>query len=438
MKDVAKQYNFTMKESASIRYSSLFKGVEFGSLNGSNDSKNMGLKVSEIRTALQNESGEKPLSIWLKRSSPSGRNWNLTRPDVLPSLALELRSSIGSLRKERFAMSHLFPLLPEFSLVTERQVELRSREITTVSHILALKQRRLETFIRQTLLDRDTSEVQKELPDSIPSILWMWQVIQHSQVSSPINRLSLFANILLKHGDSLGSPEYPRWIMRWLLQEEDAILIAYLNLSASICSWEYIWSLFHKGNLVEMPLLRVLMDSGRREFSEDIIVLLLLPLREPANDSLSITIMRNPTGVLLKKNMAQDSPEYSEPVSGNPLYICQGVLSSKDISIPMEVLISLLRREKFPLSEKLILMAELRSMVLLISLEENLRDNMLLLLSLLIERDWLLNKKIKSSNVSLSQLRVIFFLLYLQLRGKHNLVSDVMIFLSIKNKLAML
>src|SRR3989304_8467914 len=175
MKDVAKQYNFIIKESASIRYSSLFKGVEFGSLNGSIDLKSMGLKVSEIRTALPNESGEKPLSIWLKRSSPSGRNWNLTRPDVLPSLVLVQKSSIGSLRKERFAMFHLFPLLPEFSLVAERQVELRSGEITTVSHIPALEQRRLETFIRQTLLDRDTSEVEKELPDSIPSILWMWQ-----------------------------------------------------------------------------------------------------------------------------------------------------------------------------------------------------------------------------------------------------------------------
>ena len=74
-----------------------------------------------------------------------------------------------------------------------------------------------------------------------------------------------------------------------------------------------------------------------------------------------------------------------------------------------------------------------------ISSGENLRGNMLLLLFLLIERDWLLNKTIGLSNLSLSRLRVILLILYSQLQGgKLNLVCDVMIFLSIKNKFAML
>lgn len=174
-----------------------------------------------------------------------------------------------------------------------------------------------------------------------------------------------------------------------------------------------------KENREEMLLLKVLMGSGRKECLEDIIALRLLFLKEPVNDFCGITIMRNHTGVLPKKNMAQDFPVYSETASGNPLDISQRVLPSKDISIPMDISISLLQREGSPLSERLTLMVKLMLMVLLISSGENLRGNMLLLLSLLIERDWLLNRKIRLSNLSLFQSKAISLLLCVHIqRGR--------------------
>src|SRR3989304_10229736 len=159
--------------------------------------------------------------------------------------------------------------------------------------------------------------------------------------------------------------------------------------------------LIHRENQAGMPLLRVSMPSGKKECLEDIIVLPLLSLEKPVNDSCGIIIIRNLTEVLLKKKMAQDSLECLKTTSGNPLDICQRVLALIDTLTLTDTLISLLRREKSPSSEKLTLRGELRSMVLPISSGENLRDNMLLLLSLLIEKDWLLNKKIELSNLFL-------------------------------------
>jgi hypothetical protein len=413
MKNAAKQYSFIKKDMVSIEHFSWFKGAKDGFPNGSNDLKNMVLKVSKIRAVPQNESGEKLQSIWLipPKAGLSGKNWNLTKLVVLPSLALERRLYIGSLNKERFIMFHLSLLLLRFSFARGRQEEPKPKEIGILNPILTLKQRRWETSIRQTSLGRDTSGVPKVLPDSIPFILWMWQGIQYPQVSLPINSPFLCANTWLKHGDILEFPMYLRWIMKWLPQGEDVILIAFLRSFVSICSWESIWYLSLKENQAEMPRWRVLIDSGRKECLEDIIVLHLLLLKEPVNDFCGITIMRNHTGALLKKNMAQDSPGCSEITSGNPLDICQKVLPSQDVSIPKDILISPLQREGFPLSERLTLVAKLRLMELLISSEENLKVNMLLLLSLLIERDWLLNK-IRLLNLSLSQLRVMLLLLY--------------------------
>ena len=188
-----------------------------------------------------------------------------------------------------------------------------------------------------------------------------------------------------------------------------------------------------------MPRLRVLMPSGRRESFAGIPVLHLLPLKEPVNVFCGIIIMRNHTGALLKKNMAQDTLEFSEITTGNPLGTSQKVLILKNTRILMDILISLLQREGSPLSEKLTLMVELRSMELLISSGRNLRVNMLLLLSLPIERDWLLNKTIRSLNLSLSQLRVILLSPCFQLqRGRRDSVCDVITLLSIKNQFAML
>jgi hypothetical protein len=120
-------------------------------------------------------------------------------------------------------------------------------------------------------------------------------------------------------------------------------------------------------------------------------------------------------------------------------HLRQRVLPLKEILTPMGILISLLQKERSPLSEKLTPMVGLRSMELLISSGRNLRGSMLLPLFLLIERDWLLNKTIGLSNLSLSRLRVILLILYFQLQGgKLNSVCGVMIFLSIKNKFAML
>jgi hypothetical protein len=200
--------------------------------------------------------------------------------------------------------------------------------------------------------------------------------------------------------------------MRCLLQVEDGILIASLKLSAFTSFLVYIWYLSHKENLAGMPLLRVSMPSGKKECFIDITALPLMSLEKPVNDSCSIIIMRNLIEVLLKKNMAQDSLERLKIASGNPLFICQRVLTLIDTLTLTNISISLLRREKSPSSERLTLRGELRSMVLPISSGENLRDNMLLLLSLLIEKDWLLNRRIELLNLSLFQLKVILFLLY--------------------------
>jgi hypothetical protein len=439
MKNVVKQYSFIEKDMVSIKYSNWFRGVKVGSSNGLNDLKNMGLTVSKTKAVPQRESGEKLPSIWSKRSSLSGQSWKLTRPDDLSLLVLEQRLSIGSLNRERFVMFHLSPRLPISSLVMERPVELKTKEIAIVSPILTLKQKRWETFIKQIWLDQGISEVQGELPDSIPFTLLMWQDTQHLPVSLLVSRLSPFVGISLKHGDLWGFQRYLRWITRWLPQVEVVILIAFLRLYAFICFWEFILYSSRKENQEEMPLSKVLINSGRRESLEDMIVLPLLPLKGQVSDSCNITIMRNHIEVLPKKNTAQNSLAYSETASGSPSDICQRVLPLKDILTPMGILISLLQKGKSPLSEKLTPMEELTSMELLISSGRNLRGSMLLPLSLLIERDWLLNKTIGLSNLSLSRLRGIVSFHYSQLQGgKLNSVHDVIIFLSIKNQFTML
>jgi hypothetical protein len=411
-----------------LKYFDWFKEVEAGSPNGSKDIKNTVFRDSGTKVAFQNELIEKPLIIWFRRFFLLEKNWSLTRLGVLPSLESALKSSIGSLHKERFVKFHPSLLFPEFSLVMEKPGELRRKEIVIISLILMLKLKRLEIFIRQTLLDHDTSEAQRALSDSIPSILSMSQVTQFSQASSLINRLSLCVNIWLRYGDIWEFQRYLRWTMRWLLQEEDATPTAYLNLSVSTCFWEYIWYSSHKENQAEMHLLRALMHSGRKESLEDIIVQPFLPLEEPVNDFCSITIIRNPTEVLLKKNMAQDFLGNSEIKTGDLSGICQKDLILINTWTLKAILIFLLQKERFLLSEKLTLMVKLRSMVLLISSGEDLKGNM-----------WLLNKGIRLSKLSLSQLKVVLLLLYLQLqKEKCDLVHDVMRIQSIKNQCTML
>jgi len=434
MTSVVKQYNFTKKELTLKRYSNWFEEVDFGFLNGSDDIKSMGLMVLKTGAVPQRRSGEKLPIIWLKRFSPSEKNWNLTGLAVLLFPELGPRLFIGSLNKERSVKFLLSLLLPKSSLVMEKLVELSPKEMAISSLILTLRQRRWETSIRQTLWAPDISEGQKGLSDFILFILWMWQAIRASQVSSLINRLSPCADIWLKHGEIWGFRMYLRWIMRWLPQGADATPTASPKLFVCTWFWASIWYSSHRENQVEMPRWRVLMDSGKRGCLEDIIALPLPFSKESANDSCGITIMRNHTGVLLKKNMAQDSLGYLEIAFGNPLDICQRVLSLKDISIPMDILISLLPREESPLSERLTLMVKLMLMALLISSGENLRVNMLLLLSLLIEKDCLLNKKIRLSSPSLSQLRGISLLLCFHIqREKLDLVCDVIRLLSIRN-----
>jgi hypothetical protein len=439
MRNAVKQYTFTKRDMALRKYSNWFKGIKDGSSNGFTDIKNTGLMVSKIKIVLQREYGEKPLSVWLERSFLSEKNWSLTRLGGLPSLESALKLSIGSLHKKRFVKFHPFLLFPEFSLVMERPGERKLKEIVIISLIHMLKPRELEISIRQTLLDHDTSEGQKVLSDSILSILWMWQAIRLSQVSSLINRLFLCADIWLKHGNIWGFQRYLRWIMRWLLQGEDVTPTVSPSLSDSICLWEYIWYSSLRENLEEMPRLKALINSGKRECLEDIIVLLLLFSKEPANDFCGITIMRNHIGVLPKKNMAQDFLGNSEIKTGDLSGICQKDLILINTWTLKAILIFLLQKERFLLSEKLTLMVKLRSMVLLISSGEDLKGNMWLLLLFLIKRDWLLNKGIRLSKLSLSQLKVVLLLLYLQLqKEKCDLVHDVMRIQSIKNQCTML
>jgi len=439
MRNAVRQYSFMKKDSALIRYFIWLNGVESGFPNGLNDIKSMGLKILKIGVVPQRRYGGRPPSVWLKRLCPSEKSWNLTRVVALLFLASEPRLFIGSLNKERFAKFLLSLPLPISSFVTGKLVKLSPKEISIISLILTLRQRRSETSIKQILLDQDISEAQKELSDSIPFILWMWQAIRLSQVSSPISRASLCANILLRHGDLGEFLRYPRWITKWLPQEEDDIPTASLKSFAFTCFWVSILYLSLKENREEMHRLKALINSGRKECLEDIVVPTFFLLEEPVNVSCDITFMRNPTGVLPKKNMAQDSLGYSKIASGKILDTCQKDLTLINTSIPKDVSISLLQGEGFLLFERLTLMVKLRSMVLHISSGENLKGNMLLLLFLLIEGDWSLNKKIRLSSLSLSQLMVVLLLLCFQLqRGRLNLVSDVIRFLSIRNQLTML
>lgn len=135
-------------------------------------------------------------------------------------------------------MSHPSQQLPKSSLVTGRLVKLSPKEIATISLILTSRQKRWETFIRQTLWGQDTSGVKKGSSDFILSILWMWQAIRLLQVSLLINRSPPCADIWWKHGDLWGFQLYPRWIMRWLLPVEGVIPKTFLKSSVFICFWD--------------------------------------------------------------------------------------------------------------------------------------------------------------------------------------------------------
>ncbi|GFP33817.1 hypothetical protein HKBW3S42_02156, partial [Candidatus Hakubella thermalkaliphila] len=141
------------------------------------------------------------------------------------------------------------------------------------------------------------------------------------------------------------------------------------------------------------------MDSGRKEYLKD--------------------IYEKPHRGLTQKDMAQDSQGYLEIVSGKPLDTCQKDSALINTLTLMVILISLLQKGRSFLSEKLTLMVKLRLMALHTLSGENLRGNMLLLLFLLIERDWLLNKKIGSLNLSLFQLRVKLLNLWLHIKREN-------------------
>jgi hypothetical protein len=283
MKNVVKQYSFIKKDMVSIKYFNWFKGAEDGSPNGSNDLKSKGLRVSKTKAVLQRRYGERPQGILLRRYSLLERRSSLIGLVVPPSLESVLRLSNGSLNRERLKISHPSLLYPGYSLVMGEQARLSQKGTAIASLIPILKRRRWGNCTRQTLLGQDISEAQKGLQDSILSILWMLQIIQLLRVNLPINRPSLCANISLKHGGLWESPMYLRWIMRWLLQVEDATPTVSPSLSVFICSWEFIWYSSLKESLAGMPLLRVSTHSGKKECLEDIIVLHLLSLKEPVN-----------------------------------------------------------------------------------------------------------------------------------------------------------
>ncbi len=429
MRNVAKQYSFIEKDTVSIKYSNFSRGAGDGSPNGSNDSMNMDLKVLKTKASLQNEFRERPLNKWSKRFFLSEQNWKPTRADALPSLELGLKSFIGNLYKERSVWFPRSLPFPEFSLDMARQEELRKKEPIVRSHIRILQLNRWAIFSRQILSVPDTSGGLMVLFGSIPFTLWMLQGIQFSPVSSQINRPSLCAGIWSQHGDLWASPAYLKWIMRWLPQVEDVILIVSLKSFDFTCFWEFTWFLSRRENPEGMHLLKALMNSGKREFLGDIFIPALLCLEEPANDSCSIIIMRNHIGVLLKKSMAQDFLEYSETVSGNLLDICQRDLALINTLIPMVILICQLQKESFPLLERLMLMAGSRSTALRILSEENLKASMSLLQLILIRNDWRLNKgvRIRSSSLFLFQSGDVSLFLCFQLQEENlNAVHDVM------------
>jgi len=418
MRSVVKRYNCIKKDTVLTKYASWFKEAKAGFPNGFVDIKNRGVMVSKTKVEFQNGYGEKRLSIWLKKYFPSEKNWKLTKLAVLPFLGLEQKLFTGSLSKERFTQFQPYPPSVRFSLVTGRRGEWRLKRIPRNSRILTVKRRRWENSIRQTLWDRDTSEDQRRLPDFTPFIRWMWLDILLGQINSLISRQFPCVYIFLTPGEVLGFQRYPRWIMKWLPLGEGDIPTAFPRFFAFICFWVFIWYLFPRESQEEMLRLRVLMISGRKGYSEGIIVLSFLFLKEPVKDSCTITIMRNHTEAFSKRKMAQGFLEYAETDSGNLLDTCQGDLTLISIKTLGITLISLLQRGRSLLSEKSILTVGSRLTALPTSSGENLRDNMLLLLFLRIERDWLLNMTIGSLNLFLFQLRVVLLLPYFQLNER--------------------
>lgn len=410
MKNVAKQYNFIIKGADSAKYSGWFKGARVGLLNGLTDLKKKGLMVLKTEAVHRRGYGGRLQSVWLKRYSPQEKNWSLTGLVDLPSLELVRKSFTGSLSTERSKMFPLSPLSPIYSLNMGKQAKpsLKGTAIISLTHIP--RQRRWETSTRQTLLVLDISGAPKELRVFILSTLLMWQDIRLLRVSSTINSLFLCAGILLMHGSSWEFPWSRRWITRWQLQAEADINTAYPGLLGFIFSLGFIWSSSLRESQAEMPLLRALMPSGKTECSPGIIVRQLSSSGESTNAFLITTITRNLTEDSPRKNTIQDSPEYSETISGDPSDTFRKDLVLLHILMLKGILNCLLREGKSPMSEKLIPMAALKSTDSLTSSEKNLKASMLLLLYLLIEENLLSNRTMKSSSLFLFRSKIILML----------------------------
>jgi len=429
-----KRFNCTTAVLALMKYCEEFKDPRAGFPNGLDDIKNRALMVSETEAVLQRESEEAPPSTWLRKSSLSGMNWRLIKPAGLLSPELEQRPFTGNLKEGDSKISLLFPLYPEYSFVMARRIKKNQKETTAINliHIAMLK--KWAICNRQTLWAPGISEGLTELSASILLTQLMWPGIQLLQASAQINKPFLCAGIWLKLGDIWAFLGYLRWTMKWLLRAEGAISSVSLNLFDCICFLEFIWSLSRKESREETLLSKASTRSGKKECSRDIIVQPLVLLEEPTRDSFSIIIMGSPIEGLPQKKMVQDSPVYLKIKYGNLSGICLIIFVLKHILILKGISNCLLRREKSPLLEKLIPMGESKSMGFLTLLEKNWKDNMLLLLYLLIAKNLLLRMRMRLSNLLLSRLKIKLLIQHLNSREVH----DVMSTQSIKKRFTML
>lgn len=209
--------------------------------------------------------------------------------------------------------------------------------------------------------------------------------------------------------------------IRHELESHKTRRFAFSGIGAETIHWE-----LERRRLKNIPSIstisRILLRHGRTK------------KEKPARDSFSIIIMGSHIEGLPQKKMVQDSPAYLEIKYGNLSDTCPMTLVLRHTLILKEISTSLLQREKSLSSEKLIPMAESRSMGSPTLLEKNWSDNMLLLLYLLIAKNLLSVMKVKSSNLLFFQLKAILLIRYLN----HREVHDVMSIQSIKKRFTML
>ena len=375
---------------------------DFGSPNGSADTKSMGLEVSRIGVEPQRGFGGELLNPRSRPSWTFEKSWNRTGQNVRHFLESDLRSSTGNSSK---GMRVTFPpclRLPGSFAGTTKQRKSDQKEIGSRNPIPLSNHKRLENSTKPTWWAPGSLEGQTASPDSTLSIRWTWQAIPPQQISFQIKEPFPWVSILLPVGPSWGFPGSLKWTTKCPLRAEVAIPIAFPKSYASTCSWGYTSSLSLRENLVAMPRWKASMPCGKPESSEDTIARLSAISEKPQGNSCAITITKNHTELSLKKNTAHGFQESLGTTIGGLSGICQGSFRCSDMSTPPATSVFPLRRENSHTSEKLTPMAKSNSTAQPISSERSSKANTWLELYTPTENSWWSNKGLGSLSRSLS------------------------------------